>query len=126
MFPCTLRRSVCHSLHPCRLRWGWLRSLILPALAVYAVVFAVSFLLIDPLSGASPLAPKITDATWWLIIFAIVLTPLQATAEEFVFRGYLGQAVGGWLKHPAWAILLPVPLFAIGHNYDLWGLAECG
>ena len=107
-----------------RLRWGWLRSLILPALAVYGVVFAISFLVIDPLTGGSPLTPQITAATGALVIFALLLTPLQATAEEFVFRGYLGQAVGGWLKHPAWAILLPVPLFAIGHDYDLWGLAD--
>lgn len=107
-----------------RLRWRWLRSLILPALAIYAVVFALSFLVVGPLADGSTFAPKITGTTWLLLAFAILLTPLQATAEELVFRGYLGQAVGGWLKHPAWAILLPVPLFAIGHDYDLWGLAD--
>ncbi|MDN6201465.1 MAG: CPBP family intramembrane metalloprotease, partial [Micrococcaceae bacterium] len=27
----------------------------------------------------------------------------------------------GWLRHPAFAILLPVPLFVIGHDYELLG-----
>ncbi|MCY7325053.1 MAG: CPBP family intramembrane metalloprotease [Microbacteriaceae bacterium] len=107
-----------------RLRWGWLARCIPTALLVYGVVFGLSFLVIDPLSGAGPLSPVITSTTWVLIALALVLTPLQATAEEYVFRGYLMQTIGGWLKHPAWAILLPVPLFAIGHNYDVWGLLD--
>ncbi|GAB3143924.1 CPBP family intramembrane glutamic endopeptidase [Marisediminicola antarctica] len=107
-----------------RLRWGWLARCIPIGLLVYGVVFGLSFLVIDPLSGAGPLSPVITSTTWVLIALALVLTPLQATAEEYVFRGFLMQTIGGWLKHPAWAILLPVPLFAIGHNYDVWGLLD--
>ena len=107
-----------------RLRWGWLARCIPIGVLVYGVVFALSFLVIDPLSGAGPLTPIITSTTWVLIVLALVLTPLQATAEEYVFRGYLMQTVGGWLKHPAWAILLPVPIFALGHLYDAWGLLD--
>jgi hypothetical protein len=56
---------------------------------------------------------------------AVLLVPLQATAEEFFFRGYLAQTIGGWLKHPLFAILLPVPLFTISHpQYDVWGLID--
>jgi membrane protease YdiL (CAAX protease family) len=106
-----------------RLRWGWLARCIPLALAVYGVVFTLSFLF-DSAVGAAPAAPVVTSTTLALIVLALVLTPLQATAEEYVFRGYLMQTIGGWLKHPAWAILLPVPLFAIGHDYDLWGLAD--
>ncbi|WP_165063290.1 CPBP family intramembrane glutamic endopeptidase [Marisediminicola senii] len=106
-----------------RLRWGWLGRCIPPALVIYGVVFAASFLL-EPATGGEAAQPVITAATWALIVLALVLTPLQATAEEYVFRGYLMQAIGGWLKHPAWAILLPVPLFAIGHDYDVWGLLD--
>ena len=107
-----------------RLRWNWLARCIPLALLVYGVVFGLSFLVIDPLSGAAPIAPVITSTTWVLIALALVLTPLQATAEEYVFRGYLMQTIGGWLKHPAWAILLPVPIFALGHLYDAWGLLD--
>lgn len=107
-----------------RLRWRWLARCILPALVVYGVTFGLSFLVLDPLSGATPLSPVVTSTTWVLLALAVLITPLQATAEEYVFRGYLMQTVGGWLRHPAWAILLPVPLFAIGHDYDLWGLLD--
>lgn len=54
-------------------------------------------------------------------MFAVVLVPLQSAAEEYVFRGQLMQTIGSWLKRPAFAILLPVPLFVVGHDYDLWG-----
>lgn len=107
-----------------RIRWGWLARCFGLALTVYAVVFGFSFLVLDPLTGADPISPAFTASSALLILLALILTPLQATAEEYVFRGYLMQTVGGWLKHPAWAILLPVPLFAIGHDYDLWGLAD--
>lgn len=107
-----------------RLRWGWLTRCIPLALLVYGVVFGLSFVVLDPLVGAEPLNPVVTSTTWLIFVLALVLTPLQATAEEYVFRGYLMQTIGGWLKHPAWAILLPVPLFAIGHDYDLWGLLD--
>ena len=91
---------------------------------MYAVFFGLSFLVVDPAMGAAAIAPAVTSTTLALVVIAIVLTPLQATAEEYVFRGYLMQTIGGWLKHPLWAILLPVPLFAIGHNYDIWGLLD--
>ena len=107
-----------------RLRWGWLARCIPIGLAVYAVFFGLSFLVVDPAMGAAAIAPAVTSTTLALVVIAIVLTPLQATAEEYVFRGYLMQTIGGWLKHPLWAILLPVPLFAIGHNYDIWGLLD--
>lgn len=54
------------------------------------------------------------------------MVPLQCAAEEVVFRGYLAQTIGRWLKHPAWAILLPVPLFVLGHAYDIWGQLSVG
>ena len=55
-----------------------------------------------------------------LVAIALVV-PVQAYAEELVFRGYLMQTIGRWLKHPAWAIVIPAPLFMLGHLYDLWG-----
>ena len=107
-----------------RLRWAWLGRCIPLALAVFIGIFAIELFGVDPVLGASLPAPTTTSSTVVLVILALLITPLQATAEEYVFRGYLGQAVGGWLRHPAWAILLPVPLFVIGHDYDLWGLVD--
>jgi hypothetical protein len=34
--------------------------------------------------------------------------------------------IGRWLRHPAFAILLPVPLFVLGHGYDLLGQIGVG
>lgn len=107
-----------------RLRWRWLLRCTVPALAVFGLMFAFALFVLDPLTGGSTPVVTVGASTWLLVILALIITPLQATAEEYVFRGYLMQTVGGWLKHPAWAILLPVPLFAIGHQYDIWGLLD--
>jgi membrane protease YdiL (CAAX protease family) len=107
-----------------RLRWRWMSRLIIPVLLAYAASTLVSVLVLPLLTGESVPSPVVRADTWITIALAVVLVPLQATAEEFVFRGYLMQTVGGWLKHPAWAILLPVPLFTFGHQYDIWGLLD--
>ncbi|MFW6188226.1 MAG: CPBP family intramembrane glutamic endopeptidase [Actinomycetota bacterium] len=104
-----------------RLRWGFLGRCLLVALAIYAVAQGGSLLLELAVLGA-PAAPQPVDGFWWLIVMIVLVVPLQCAAEELVFRGYLLQTVGRWLRHPAFAILLPVPLFTFGHLYDVWGL----
>ncbi|MBF0672788.1 MAG: CPBP family intramembrane metalloprotease [Salinibacterium sp.] len=104
-----------------RLRWGWMLRLALPALAVFLVVFAVYVFVLPPIFGEPASMPEWGPESALLIAVAVLLVPVQATAEEYVFRGYLMQTIGTWLKHPAWAILLPVPLFVAGHIYDVWG-----
>ncbi|MFH8462629.1 lysostaphin resistance A-like protein [Streptomyces sp. NPDC017991] len=48
----------------------------------------------------------------------LVLVPLQAAAEEYAFRGWLLQAVGGLFRSPWIAVLPQAVLFAAGHG---WG-----
>lgn len=102
-----------------RIRWGWLALCFGLALLFYAVVPTV----LDLLMGSTyTFAPEAHGADLaWLIVLLIVLVPVQCYAEELVFRGYLMQTIGSWLKNPAWAIILPAPLFMLGHAYDLWG-----
>lgn len=108
-----------------RLRLDWLGKSLLLALAVFAAYFAVT-LGISAASGAD-ITPDFSHPNLWIIVLLVVLLiPFQAAAEEYVFRGYLMQLVGGWLRHPAFAILLPVPLFILGHGYDVWGAASVG
>ncbi len=53
------------------------------------------------------------------------LVPFQAAAEEYVFRGWLTQAVGAWLRSPWLAILPQAPLFAAAHGWGTpWGFAD--
>src|SRR5438270_275687 len=36
----------------------------------------------------------------WLVLVVLLTTPLQSAAEEYFFRGYLSQAIGGWIRSP--------------------------
>ena len=104
-----------------RIRWKWLLLCFLVAVGVYAVVNLAGIGL-DLATGGTPTSVQLAPGFGWLLATTLIVVPLQCTAEEVVFRGYLAQMVGRWLKHPAWAILLPVPLFVAGHVYDVWGL----
>ncbi len=109
-----------------RIRWRWLAVCTGVALAVFLASLAVStgigFLFPEE---AAP-APVQQDTTILLVMLALSLlaVPFQAAAEEYVFRGFLMQAIGSWLRHPAYAILLPVPLFVLGHGYDPLGQTD--
>lgn len=109
-----------------RLRWRWMLRLVRPAVIAFGASFALYFFVLPPLMGDEFLPPVVTVNTWVLLAVVVLLVPLQATDEEYVFRGYLMQSIGGWLKHPAFAILLPVPIFMLGHLYDIWGLLDVG
>lgn len=104
-----------------RLRWGFLARCLLVALGVYALGHAAALLLELVTFGTLP-PPQPVDGFWWLMAMIVLVVPLQCAAEELVFRGYLLQSVGRWLRRPVFAILLPVPLFTFGHLYDAWGL----
>jgi membrane protease YdiL (CAAX protease family) len=103
-----------------RIRWGWL----LRCLGFAAAIYVAGYLVIFAAAAVQgqPVAPQF-DTTQALVVLALVvlLVPLQAAAEEYLFRGYLMQSIGGWLRHPIFAIALPIPLFVIGHDYGLLG-----
>ncbi len=107
-----------------RLRWRWMSRLIIPVVIAYGVSTLFSLLVLPWLTGEPIPSAAVSSSTGITVLLAVLLVPFQATAEEFLFRGYLAQAIGGWLKHPLFAILLPVPLFTIGHQYDVWGLID--
>ncbi|MDT0158550.1 type II CAAX endopeptidase family protein [Microbacterium sp. ARD32] len=104
-----------------RLRWGWLGRSLLAAVAVYAVQTALS-LLLEVASGGSVAVDLSQPGLLLMLVLIVLLVPLQSAAEEYVFRGFLMQAIGTWLRHPLFPILLPIPLFVFGHLYDVWGL----
>ncbi|WP_435746497.1 lysostaphin resistance A-like protein [Microbacterium sp. PMB16] len=108
-----------------RLRLGWLGKSLLLAGAVFVAYFAV--LLGWSAATGESIAPDFSHPNLGImVVLVLLLIPFQAAAEEYVFRGYLMQLVGGWLRHPAFAILLPVPLFVFAHGYDIWGAASVG
>ncbi|MDR4531939.1 type II CAAX endopeptidase family protein [Glutamicibacter sp. PS] len=107
-----------------KLRTRWLLVALGLCLASYVPYLAL-VLGIEAV-GAGTLAPQFEPpaAPLTLALLIILLVPFQAAAEELVFRGLLMQAVGSWLRHPAFAILLPIPLFTFGHLYDIYGLLD--
>ncbi|MFJ4517036.1 type II CAAX prenyl endopeptidase Rce1 family protein [Streptomyces sp. NPDC088816] len=55
----------------------------------------------------------------------VVLVPLQSAAEEYVFRGWLLQATGAYLRSPWLAVLPQAALFAAAHGWGTpWGFAD--
>ena len=110
------------------LRWSWMLLCGAVALVIAVASTGISLLLPagDDPNGAAAVAPSDNPALWGALLVVLVVVPLQATAEEYVFRGFLMQAIGRWLRHPAFAILLPVPLFVVGHLYDPLGQVAVG
>lgn len=106
-----------------RLRFRWLGTAMLVAFAVWAPVMAVWFA-IEAVTGTLQMRQVAPTTTLVLLVLTVALVPFQAAAEEYVFRGYLAQLVGSWLRHPAFAVLLPVPLFVLGHGYDTLGAVD--
>lgn len=51
-----------------------------------------------------------------LLIISLIFIPLQSTAEEFVFRGYITQGIASWTKNRWWALIIPSVLFGLMHS----------
>ncbi|WP_461636136.1 lysostaphin resistance A-like protein [Glutamicibacter soli] len=109
-----------------KIRWGWMGTAFAVSGIVYAAYFALTFILdaLDAGGGVEVPASSIPPSPLFYALLVILLTPLQCAAEELVFRGAFMQVIGSWLKHPLFAILLPVPLFTAGHLYDVYGLLD--
>ena len=80
-----------------RLRWRLFPWYTLLALATLGMGICVSLTLALTQGGevGSPVA-----SYGWLVVVVLLTTPLQAAAEEYLFRGYLSQAVAGWVRRP--------------------------
>lgn len=129
-----------------KVRWKWLFLACLPALGYIAVSYALSTVADSLFPNADP-APA-ADGTWvgfaafigpaLLILF---LVPFQSGAEEFVFRGWLVQAIGAYvpssdarnpvtrviwraLRTPWPALVISSALFVSAHGYTGWAMAD--
>jgi membrane protease YdiL (CAAX protease family) len=107
------------------LRWRWLAICVLPALAYVLAQVLASFVVVPAVTGDGLGAPT-ADIHQFLIALAVivVLVPFQASAEEYVFRGFILQSVGGWVRWPVIAIACSALPFVFGHLYNWWGLGE--
>lgn len=154
MLPSVWLAMLCSGLRPTgriwsaalKIRWGWLGRTILPAFVALFVVNTVGILVglgfeafgwadsaaITDGSGAPDVAfdPQIL---LWSSLLILLLVPVQATAEEVVFRGAFMQVLGAWgfnmrksriarfFRGPILPIMVPSILFGFAHIYDIWG-----
>lgn len=116
-----------------RLRWGLLgRTAGSAALSLIGVNLVVSVGAGLLLSGGDEPIPEMPDIDVQAALISmgivLLLVPLQAAAEEILFRGALMQALGAWLRNPWFAILVPAVGFGLAHfaTYGLWGMLSVG
>jgi membrane protease YdiL (CAAX protease family) len=100
-----------------RIRWRWL--LLCLGLAVVALVATLAVAAFLPASGGEDVGGELNDFTSQtrdFLLVILLLTPLQAVGEEYAFRGYLTQAVGGLFERRWVAVVVPALLFALAHG----------
>lgn len=97
-----------------RVRWAWLGLASLVSLGFFGVATGLSFVL-DP---ATRFDPEPQAAV--ILVVVLLTTPLQAAGEEFLFRGWLSQAVGSWFARPLAGALVAgavsASFFALAHG----------
>ncbi|MEZ0578790.1 lysostaphin resistance A-like protein [Nocardioides sp. MH1] len=102
------------------IRWRWLVTCI--GLSVVAILAAVLVAAVLPDRGGVTLDDSVNDLTGKSLAFAVIivfLVPLQSAGEEFAFRGYLTQSLGGVLHGrigTAVAVAVPAVAFALAHG----------
>lgn len=105
-----------------RIRWRWLLASF--GIALVSLVAAIVLGALLPGAGeGEDLTGGVnafTNATRDFLLVIVLLTPLQAVAEEYAFRGYLTQAFGSMLRDPRLArylaVIGPALLFAVAHG----------
>ncbi|MGY1630541.1 lysostaphin resistance A-like protein [Geodermatophilus sp. SYSU D01186] len=110
-----------------RLRWRLLLPWTLLTLPTLGAGILVTLLLGFLLEGGEVTGPS--SSYVWLVLVVVLTTPLQSAAEEYVFRGYLSQAIAGWIRSPrAGAVVAGVvtaALFSAAHAPpDVWSFLD--
>ena len=105
-----------------RMRWSYLGVFLGFGFLIFGLYY-VGFATLDgSLTTQNSVHPLNSGMFWLYIVLILLIVPFQCYAEELLFRGYLMQTVGRWLKNPVWAIIIPAPIFMVLHGYGLWGL----
>ncbi|MFD7626803.1 CPBP family intramembrane glutamic endopeptidase [Streptomyces sp. NPDC059851] len=105
-----------------RVRWKWLGLCAAVAFPVMALQMGVLTLWEWLAEGGSVFegnAPEPGKLLLGLALIAVVV-PFQAGAEEFVFRGWLPQFFGGFVRSPWPGVAVASVLFALAHGFGAW------
>ena len=105
-----------------RMRWSYLGVFLVFGFLIFGLYNVGNLVLAGSLTTQNSVHPLNSGMFWLYIVLILLIVPFQCYAEELLFRGYLMQTVGRWLKNPVWAIIIPAPIFMVLHGYGLWGL----
>jgi len=123
--PSGMRLNVLHSVL-FRLRWRWLLSGLIWSTVLWGAITGLQLAI--GLAAGDELSPFALDPGTYVVSLLIVLllVPVQAATEEYLYRGVLLQAIGSWVPWSVLAIVLSAVLFSLSHIYDVWGLLQVG
>lgn len=118
-----LRPGWLTSIRP-RMRWTWFVVCLVLSMAALVATLVVSVLL--PTPEGVPVSGELNPFTRTMFDFFVIvllLTPFQAAAEEYLFRGYLTQAIGSLfpargveMASRTVAVVIPALIFALMHG----------
>ncbi|MDO5676777.1 MAG: CPBP family intramembrane metalloprotease [Propionibacteriaceae bacterium] len=103
-----------------RFRWRWF----FVCLGLAGLGLGLAFVWKVLAAGAAE-GLRIQPFSWWLLAGLMLVTPFQAAAEEYLFRGVFFRTVASWFRRPAVALivgtLVNTALFTAMHAAeDLW------
>ena len=106
------------------IRWRWLARCALIVLPLWLVYLALG-LLVAPPESSRP------DDWLALLVIVLIMTPIQAAAEEYFFRGWLMQNIGAWFARPIVGLVVSLAVstvaFAAAHGSpDPWIFGSIG
>jgi hypothetical protein len=104
-----------------KMRWKLLFIFIGISVVALIAQLLVAMLIESLVAGQQEVAPtgelnELTATTAVLAVIVLLTTPFQAAGEEYVFRGYLMQAIGSLSKSKWLALLVTATLFAVAHG----------
>lgn len=114
-----------------RFRWGWFAWCLLVVVPLWLLYLGLSVVIFDGGSG-DVVDTAGRPATWVaLLVLTFLTTPLQSAGEEYLFRGWLMQQIGSYVKNTyaalAIAIVASSVVFALAHtSLDPWILIDLG
>lgn len=94
-------------------RWRWAGTSAAMVVPLYLAYALLGFL--DPTYRDV----GFTAHTVAFVVVILATTPLQAAAEEYIFRGVIQRAAGSWFRSPAWSLavgtVVSAALFSVAH-----------
>ncbi len=99
-----------------RLRWRYLLACLAISVVALIATLIVGSVVPSTDSDVSSTANSFDTTTFHYLLVILLLTPFQAAGEEYLFRGYLTQAVGGLFRKTWVAVLVPAFLFGLAHG----------